>query len=159
VGKKQVVAHTFVIIPNALKKPGNNVRWSARLKKKSPSSYGWRLKDILKDTISMNEPNDAQQKKIAGYLGIAQKAGRIVAGDNMVKDALEKNKVELLVVANDVSLEVKAGLTRRAKEKEIDILNWPNKIDLGLIVGKSRRGAVAVLDRGFAEAIKKVMEF
>lgn len=107
----------------------------------------------------MNEPNDAQRKKIAGYLGIAQRAGRIAAGDNIVKDALGKNKAELLVVADDASSKVKDELNRLAEDKGVDILNWPDKINLGLIVGKSRRGAVAVLDKGFAQAIKKVMEF
>lgn len=38
----------------------------------------------------MNELIDAQRKKIAGYLGIAQKAGQIIAGSQMVIDALKK---------------------------------------------------------------------
>lgn len=104
----------------------------------------------------MSDQLEQQNQKIAGYLGIAQKAGKIAAGDNMVKEALKKNKVALLVLAEDVSQEVRKELTMLAEMKGIDILEGPNKIDLGLIVGKSRRGALGVLDQGFAKAIKKV---
>jgi ribosomal protein L7Ae-like RNA K-turn-binding protein len=106
----------------------------------------------------MNDLDEQQSKRIAGYLGIAQKAGKIAAGDKMVKDALLKNRVELLVLAGDASQEVRSELTVLAENNGIEILNWPNKIDLGLIVGKSQRGALGVLDAGIAGAIKKVKE-
>ncbi len=106
----------------------------------------------------MDDLTKQQSSRIAGYLGIAQKAGKIAAGDNMVKEALKRNKVELLVLADDIAVKLKEELSFAAEEQGITILQWPNKIDLGLIVGKSRRGAVAVLDTGFAQAIKKVRE-
>jgi ribosomal protein L7Ae-like RNA K-turn-binding protein len=99
-----------------------------------------------------------QRSRIAGYLGIAQKAGKIAAGDNAVKEALKKNKVDLLVLADDIALNLREELCAAAAVKDIPILNWSSKVDLGLIVGKSRRGALAVLDSGFAQAIKKVAE-
>ncbi len=105
----------------------------------------------------MRQMNEQQRKKIAGYLGIAQRAGKIAAGDNMVKDALHKNRVKLLVLADDASAEVRTTLSQLAQEKKVALLDWPSKDDLGLIVGKSRRGALGVLDEGFAQAIKKVM--
>lgn len=67
--------------------------------------------------------------------------------------------MELLILAKDASSEVKEVLTGLAQEKGICIISWPDKIDLGLIVGKSQRGSLAVTDRGFAEAIKKIREF
>jgi ribosomal protein L7Ae-like RNA K-turn-binding protein len=104
----------------------------------------------------MNELDEQQRIKIAGYLGIAQKAGRIAAGDNNVREALKKKKVELLVLAQDVSAQIKEEITLIANEQGIGIIYWPNKLDLGLVVGKSKRGAVGVLDPGFAKAIIKV---
>ena len=52
---------------------------------------------------------------------------------------------------------VKAELQALAGE-EVPVLLWPDKSDLGLIVGKSRRGALALTDEGFARAIAKVLE-
>lgn len=102
----------------------------------------------------MNE----QQKKIAGYLGIAQKAGKIAAGDNRVKESLLKGQARLVVLANNASQEVKETLTQLAASQQVTIIEWPTKEELGLIIGKSRRGALAVLDEGFARAIKKVQD-
>ena len=104
----------------------------------------------------MNEFDEQQRIKIAGYLGIAQKAGRIAAGDNNVREALKKKKVKLLVLAQDASGQIKEELTLLANEQGIGIIYWPSKLDLGLVVGKSRRGAVGVLDLGFARAINKI---
>lgn len=106
----------------------------------------------------MTELNEKQSARIAGYLGIAQKAGLISAGDNMVKEALIKEKAEMLVIACDAAPSVKEELTSLAQSQAVPVIQWPNKMDLGLIVGKSRRGALAVLDKGFAEAISKVVE-
>jgi len=120
--------------------------------------YGWipQIHQMLGITIN-NLPNDEQQRiKIAGYLGIAQKAGRIAAGDNNVREALKKKKVKLLVLAQDASGQIKEELTLLANEQGIGIIYWPSKLDLGLVVGKSRRGAVGVLDLGFARAINKI---
>ena len=104
----------------------------------------------------MNQMSEQEKKKISGYLGIAQRAGKIVAGNNMVKEALEKKRVKLLVIADNASNEVKSSLSLLAQKNGICVISWPTKDELGLIVGKSRRGALGVLDDGFAQAIKKV---
>lgn len=106
----------------------------------------------------MSNLTKQQSTRIAGYLGIAQKAGKIAAGDNMVKEAMKKHKAELLVIADDTAAKLAEELRDMASEQGIYLLNWSNKQDLGLVVGKSRRGAIAVLDKGFAEAIIKVVK-
>lgn len=106
----------------------------------------------------MSDLSAEQRRRIAGYLGIARKAGCITAGDQMVKEALLKNQLHLLVLAADVAESVRSELIRLAEQREVAILVMASKEELGLIVGKSRRGALGVLDPGFAAAIKKVME-
>ena len=100
--------------------------------------------------------NDTQRRRIAGYLGLAQRAGKIAAGDSAAKTALIKGKACLLVLAEDAADSVKDDLTALAGE-EVPLLLWPDKADLGLVVGKSRRGALALTDEGFARAILKVL--
>mgnify|MGYP000903227368 CR=1 FL=1 len=41
--------------------------------------------------------------------------------------------------------------------ENIPVLYWPDKTELGRIVGTSRRGALALTDAGFAQAIQKVL--
>ena len=99
---------------------------------------------------------DKVRERIAGYLGIAQRAGKIAAGDAAAADALVRKKAFLLVLAEDAAAQVKAELTELAGD-QLPVLYWPDKVELGRIVGKSRRGAIAVLDEGFARVIKRVL--
>lgn len=99
---------------------------------------------------------EAQRKRIASYLGLAQKAGRVAAGDAAARTALTQGKAFLLVLAEDAAPTVRQELLALAGE-EIPVLYWPDKTDLGRIVGRSRRGALALNDEGFARAIAKVL--
>lgn len=100
--------------------------------------------------------NETQQKRIANYLGLAQRAGKIAAGDIAARTALQKGKAYLLVLAADAAPMVRRELLELAGER-IPSLDWPDKDSLGRIVGKSRRGALALLDEGFSLAIAKVL--
>lgn len=102
--------------------------------------------------------NSKQQNKIAGYLGLAQRAGRIAAGDSSAREALLKGRAALLIIAEDAAASVQEELRALAETAQVPLLMWPDKVNLGLIVGKSRRGALALLDQGFATAILKVLQ-
>ncbi|MEG1537555.1 MAG: ribosomal L7Ae/L30e/S12e/Gadd45 family protein [Clostridiales bacterium] len=101
--------------------------------------------------------NEEQEQKVAGYLGIAQKAGKIAAGDAVAMAALNAGRVCLLVLAADAAEQVLQSFSQEASAKAVPIIYWRGKNDLGRIVGKSRRGAVAVLDCGLAAAILKTV--
>ena len=101
--------------------------------------------------------NEKQKMRIANYLGLAQRAGKIAAGDMLAKNALINGRAEMLILADDAAEKVKEELLAIAKEC-VPVLSWPTKAELGYIVGKSPRGALALLDNGFAKAIKKVCD-
>ncbi|MBQ6807658.1 MAG: ribosomal L7Ae/L30e/S12e/Gadd45 family protein [Firmicutes bacterium] len=101
--------------------------------------------------------NEQQKARLAGYLGIAQRAGKIAAGDMLAKEALQRKKASLLVLAEDASSTVREELLALAGDK-VPVLSWPDKEDLGRLVGKSRRGALALLDPGLAKAMLKVLD-
>ena len=97
-----------------------------------------------------------ETERIGNYLGLAQKAGKIAAGDQNAHAALKSNKAFLLVLAADVAESVRKELLPLAEASATPVIIWPeDKIALGLLLGKSKRGAVAVTDQGFAEAILK----
>ena len=106
----------------------------------------------------MHKIDDAVEARIAGYLGIAQKAGKIAAGDMMTQEALKANKATLLVIAADTAASVKDELLPQAEKRKLPVLEWKDKDSLGLVVGKSRRGALALCDAGFTKAILKVLK-
>lgn len=96
--------------------------------------------------------NEQQELRIANYLGLAQRAGKIAAGDAAAKEALLRGRACLLVLAEDAAPQVKQELSGLAGHS-VPLISWRGKDDLGRIVGKSRRGALALLDPGFAAAI------
>lgn len=101
--------------------------------------------------------NEQQRQRLSGYIGIAQRAGKIAAGDMLAREAVRKGKACLLVVAEDAAPQVRQELESLAGN-DIPVLFWPDMIDLGRLVGKSRRGALAVLDSGLAKAMLQVLE-
>ncbi|MCL1872910.1 MAG: ribosomal L7Ae/L30e/S12e/Gadd45 family protein [Clostridiales bacterium] len=96
--------------------------------------------------------------KVAGYLGIAQKAGKIAAGDSAVLAALENRRACLVLVATNAASSVQEEIIAKSQAHGLPFFTWGNKIALGLYIGKSQRGAVAVLDEGLANAIRKLLE-
>ena len=106
----------------------------------------------------MHKIDDAIEARIAGYIGIAQKAGKIAAGDMLTQEALKANKATMLLIAADAAASVKEELLPQAERKNLPVLEWKDKDSLGLVVGKSRRGALALCDAGFTKAILKVLK-
>lgn len=100
--------------------------------------------------------DDKLTNKVAGYLGLAQKAGKIAAGDLAVINAIKNDSARLIITALDSAPSVKAALEKEIGVKTVPVYLWGQKVFLGTTVGKSSRGALAVLDKGFADAIEKV---
>ena len=97
----------------------------------------------------------ANMQRIGNYFGLAMKAGKVAAGDMVAVKALKTDKAHLLVLAEDTSHAVLREIIPLAEKHCLPLLWWPDKNSLGLAVGKSRRGALVVLDKGFSEAILK----
>ncbi|MCL1906208.1 MAG: ribosomal L7Ae/L30e/S12e/Gadd45 family protein [Clostridiales bacterium] len=100
----------------------------------------------------------AETLRIGNYFGLAMKAGRVAAGDAAAEKALKAGFGCLLVLAGDVSPAVAKELIFLAKKYSLPLLWWQDKASLGLTVGKSRRGALVLTDKGFSNAILKLCE-
>lgn len=92
--------------------------------------------------------------KLKNFIGIAQKAGKIKSGDAAVLEAVSRNTVKLIIIAEDTADSVKAELNRN-NTFNIPCIVFADKITLGEITGKSPRGMLGVTDAGFAAAIKE----
>lgn len=92
---------------------------------------------------------------ITSLLGIAQKAGRLVAGGDAVIRAMAAGRVCLLVLAQDASKRLARKVTQVAAEEDVPIRRWGTKAQLGAAVGKRDLGVLAVCDVGFAGAIQR----
>ncbi|NLM39002.1 MAG: 50S ribosomal protein L7ae [Firmicutes bacterium] len=90
---------------------------------------------------------------ILSLLGLAQRAGKLVSGEDAVEAAIRRDKVHLLIIAADASGNTQTKFENMAKYRDIDFAVWGEKEQLGMAIGKARRAIIGVTDRGFAKAI------
>lgn len=90
------------------------------------------------------------RERILGYLGLANRAGKIISGGSLVTEAIRgKTKPGLVIVAVDTSGSIAEKIVSLACVHGIQTERALMKDDLGSILGKAPRSAVAVRQSGF----------
>lgn len=92
--------------------------------------------------------------KFYGMLGLAQKAGKLVFGEDGVKNAIKTGKAIIVIVAEDASENTKKKFIDSCTFYKRELLISGTKDNLGHYTGKNERAVIAVCDEGFAKAIK-----
>jgi len=88
--------------------------------------------------------------RILGYLGLANKAGKIISGGSLVADSVRSaSKPGLVLVATDVSEAIGEKIENLAKYNHVPVFRMLSKDDFGAILGKAPRSAIAVRSGGF----------
>ena len=91
-------------------------------------------------------------------LGLARRAGKVVSGEFSVMEAVKSRKAYLLLLAADASDNSKKRFKDKASFRHIPCYLAGSKEELGRAIGQGERSAAAVLDAGFAEKIKQMLE-
>ncbi len=95
-------------------------------------------------------------KGILTLMGFAQKAGKLAGGDAAVENFLEKDRLALLILSDELSEQRKADWQQQAQLHGIESMTLhATKLEMGLAVGMSPRGIIGIMDRNMAEAILK----
>ena len=97
------------------------------------------------------------EEKFMNLLGLAERAGRVASGSFAVEQALTKGQAKFLIIAEDASAETKENFTRRGQNHKIPTMIYGTKERLGRSLGKDNRAVAAVLDKGFGEALQKLL--
>ncbi|HWJ03352.1 MAG TPA: L7Ae/L30e/S12e/Gadd45 family ribosomal protein [Verrucomicrobiae bacterium] len=91
--------------------------------------------------------------KVTALLGFASKAKKLVSGESAVDAILKKGQARLIILAEDVSPNFIRKYTLWCKDEDVPVLSFGTKISLGIAVGLSPRGVIAVTDENFAQGI------
>ncbi len=97
----------------------------------------------------------AQNNKVASLLGLATKAGKVSSGEFMTEKMIKSGKAYLVMIAEDASDNTKKKFQNMCDFYEVPIYFFSEKVSLGHAMGKELRASLAVVDEGFAKAIKK----
>lgn len=97
-------------------------------------------------------------ERIASYIALANKAGKVITGSDMVEDAIRKQEVGLVIIATDVSPDIGEKISRLATRVQLPCYRALTKDRIGGLVGKGLRSAVAICKSGFVQAIGNEIE-
>jgi len=93
------------------------------------------------------------QERIGSYLALANKAGKVVSGSDMVMESIKKRKSGFLFVAVDISTDIGAKVLEMANRFDVPHIAIFNKDRLGAFIGKGLRSVVSIEHGGFEDKI------
>lgn len=90
---------------------------------------------------------------MAALLGMARKSSQLVSGGNLVLDALDRpERLAVVIVAGDTSPGVAEKIERKAGSRQVPLLRFASKSDLGQLLGRGERSVTALLKGRLADA-------
>ncbi len=92
------------------------------------------------------------------FLGLCQRAGELVSGEFAVNNEIKKGRLELLIIAEDSSLNTKDTYIELAKNKNVPYLIIGDKETLGSSIGKEYRALIGVKDKKMAANLIKILQ-
>ena len=95
------------------------------------------------------------ENKVFGWLGLARKAGKLVAGDALCEEAITRRRARLVVMATDAGPNTRERFETMCAKARVDLLPFGTKEELGHRLGRDTYAVVAVLDRSFADQIRR----
>jgi predicted RNA-binding protein YlxR (DUF448 family)/ribosomal protein L30E len=101
---------------------------------------------------------DRMVERIAGYLALANKAGKVASGGESVIDALTRKSPGIVCVATDISPDIGEKVTALATRLGVAHFALFDKGKLGALLGKGLRSVLVVEQGGFSVALKNEME-
>jgi predicted RNA-binding protein YlxR (DUF448 family) len=97
--------------------------------------------------------------RMLGYVGLANRAGKVISGGSMVSDAIRSgHKPGLVLLAKDVSASIGDKIVSLATVHHIACIQIMTKDDFGAILGKAPRSAIAIKTGGFVVQLIQEIE-
>lgn len=90
-------------------------------------------------------------------LGLGAKAGKIVSGMDAVKDELERNKLKMILLAEDASEKTSENIKFLAEKKKVPVVVLGTIVQNSKAIGKENRAIIAIKDKNIAEGIQKII--
>ena len=88
-------------------------------------------------------------------LGLANRAKKVITGEDFCLEAIRKNQAKYLFLASDAGVNTTKRITDKAKYYNVDVDNSFTSSELSGAIGKDNRKVIVITDIGFA---KKIIE-
>ena len=95
-----------------------------------------------------------QRDKIVALLQFARKANKLILGHDAALKNIKNKKVEMIILALDLSENRQKSIRENTKGLEIDIVNWGTK-DLFEQIFDKYVGIISITDTNFKNGLKQ----
>lgn len=95
------------------------------------------------------------KKKVINYLGFAKKSGNVMAGVNTCTFGMNKGKVKLMILAEDISENSEKKIMKEIRKNGVEYIKYGNSEEMSHAIGTQGRSVFAICDTNFSEVIKK----
>lgn len=96
--------------------------------------------------------------KHLSFISLAQKAGKVKAGEYLTEKALKEGTAYLVIIASDTSEKATARITRSCQYFGCDVLVYGTKETLGHFTGNRDKSVICITDEGFASTLKQRLQ-
>ncbi len=97
------------------------------------------------------------QEKLSNFLGLAQRAGKIISGEELVVRAIQTGKAQLVFLAKDAGPNLTKKVTDKSNYYKVEVSTVFSALELSAALGKPRK-VLAVADAGFSKKMRTLME-
>lgn len=88
-------------------------------------------------------------------ISLANKAGKLVTGEDAVRNSIRNGKLKLAIVSVDASDNTKKRISNSAAFYNTSFIIWGMKEDFGRSIGKSARSVLGITDENFSNSLKE----
>lgn len=99
----------------------------------------------------------SKERKL-NLLGLANRAGKIISGEDLVIKSMQQGKAKLVFVASDASSSTLDKFNRKCFFYNVECIFDYDTDELSKAIGKTMRRIIALTDKGFCDAFKKIKE-
>lgn len=98
------------------------------------------------------------ENKVYSMLSLCMKAGKLVSGEFATENALKDGKVYLMITPEDASDNTKKKFSDMCAFRNVPYEQFGTKKTLGAAIGKEERSSIGIVDKGFSDAIRKLLQ-
>ena len=98
------------------------------------------------------------QQQWMSLLGLANRARKLISGEELVVKEIRSGKAKLVLLAEDASKNTEKKISDKCAYYQIPLKRVENRSLLGQAIGKEARVVVAVLDEGFAQKLRTLLD-
>lgn len=96
-------------------------------------------------------------QKLLNLLGLAQRAGKVISGEELVVKSIQNNQAKLIFLAQDAGPNLSKKITDKSDYYQVNVSTAYTTLEISIAIGKPRK-VIAVTDAGFVKKMRSIME-